>query len=284
MLNRVDRIQMTAVNASAVADRWCALLDGKRVGEDVVEALAAQRVTVHLGDSMVEVLEPTGPGIAQDHFDRGSGGPLALGVTTDDLGALKSHLAALDIGGIDIDGQLFLGADDLGIPGLSVVVSPEEVRSPVGLMRNLYEATHLTEDAQRSTGDIARVFGLDASAFVPIRSEQYGYDGTLTLFNAERLDRVETIHPFDETKTMGRFFKRFGPSLYMCYGETDDLTVLRERVKSMAPQDWTGSDENDDGLFIHPRALGGVMLGVSRTSHAWTWSGYPERRLPLPGD
>jgi hypothetical protein len=165
-----------------------------------------------------------------------------------------------------------------------VVVSPEEVRSPVGLMRNLYEATHLTEDAQRSTGDIARVFGLDASAFVPIRSEQYGYDGTLTLFNAERLDRVETIHPFDETKTMGRFFKRFGPSLYMCYGETDDLTVLRERVKSMAPQDWTGSDENDDGLFIHPRALGGVMLGVSRTSHAWTWSGYPERRLPLPGE
>jgi hypothetical protein len=23
-----------------------------------------------------------------------------------------------------------------------------------------------------------------------------------------------------------------------------------------------------------------VMLGVSRTTHAWSWSGYPERRLP----
>lgn len=284
MLKRVDRIQMTTHNAAAVADRWCVLLDGRIVGDDGVDALAARRVTVQLGDSLVEILEPTGSGIAQEHLDRGSGGPLAIGVTAEDMGALHSHLAALDIGGVDLAGQLFLTADDLGIPGLCVVVSPEEDRAPVGLMRNLYEATHLTQDAQRSTADIARVFGLDASAFVAIRSEQYGYDGTLTLFDADQLDRVETIHPFDETKTMGRFFKRFGPSLYMCYGETDDLPAVRDRLESLAPDDWTGSDDNDDGLFIHPKALGGVMLGVSRTTHAWTWSGYPERRVPLAGE
>jgi hypothetical protein len=284
MLNRVDRIQMTAHNASAVGARWCQLLDGQTVGEDEVAALGAKRVTVHLGDSLVEILEPTGSGIAQDHLNRGGGGPLAIGVTASDMGALKSHLAALDIGRIDLGDQFFLSDELLGIPGLSVVVSPEESRQSVGLMRNLYEATHLTDDAPRATVEIARIFGLDASGFVPIRSDNYGYDGTLTLFDVNRLDRVETIHPFDETRTMGRFFQRFGPSMYMCYGETDDLGAVRDRAKALAPTDWTGSDDNDDGMFIHPKALGGVMLGVSRTTHAWTWSGYPERRVPLPDE
>ena len=105
----------------------------------------------------------------------------------------------------------------------------------------------------------------------------------LALFNSRHLDRLETIYPYDATRTMGRFFRKFGPGMYMCYGETDDLGAVRERIKSLAAEDWTGSDENDDGLFVHPQALGGVMLGVSRTTHAWTWSGYPDRRKPLPG-
>ncbi len=81
---------------------------------------------------------------------------------------------------------------------------------------------------------------------------------------------------------MGRYCEKFGPSMYMCYGETDDLPALRERLKKLAPEDWTGSDDNPDGLFINPRALGGVMVGVSRATYAWTWSGYPERVTPAP--
>ena len=50
----------------------------------------------------------------------------------------------------------------------------------------------------------------------------------------------------------------------MCYGETDRLPELRERLKRLAPRDWTGSDADSNGLFVHPRALGGIMLGVSR--------------------
>jgi hypothetical protein len=30
-------------------------------------------------------------------------------------------------------------------------------------------------------------------------------------------------------------------------------------------------------LFIHPSAFLGVLIGVSRTEHAWTWSGDPDR-------
>jgi hypothetical protein len=280
MLDRVDRIQMCVHNAGAVARRWCELLDAEVVGEDKVEALAANRVTVQVGDSLVEVLEPFAPGIAQDHLDTGAGGPMSIGVTTRDPDRLRGHLTELGVNGLPFGDQLLLRPKELGIPGLSVVISPWQERDQVGLMRNLYEATHLTDDAPRSKSEIARLFGLDESGFVPIRSENYGYDGTLTLFDTSRLDRIESIHPYDENKTMGRFFKRFGPSMYMCYGETDQLGTLRERLKSLAPGDWTGSDEDDDGLFVHPKALGGCMLGVSRTTHAWTWSGYPERRQP----
>jgi len=284
MLDRVDRIQMTAPNASGVARRWCELLDASVVGEDPVAPLGAIRVTVAVGDSLLEILEPTEPGIAQAHLDLGAGGPMSIGFATSNMDALHDHLARLNIHGVAIGDQLLLQPEALGIPGLAVLVSPHEERSRVGLMRNLYEATHLTADAARTTAEFARIFDLDATAFVPIQSEQYGYDGTLTLIDPSRLDRVETIHPFDESKTMGRFFKRFGPSMYMCYGETDDLGGVRDRAKALAAGDWTGSDDNDDGLFIHPRALGGLMLGVSRTTHAWTWSGYPERRLPLEGE
>jgi hypothetical protein len=112
---------------------------------------------------------------------------------------------------------------------------------------------------------------------VPIRSERFGYDGELTLFRPDALHRIETIHPYDGNKTMGRFFGRFGPALYMCYGETARLPELRARLEATAPDGWTGSRTDDDVLFVHPKTLGGVMLGVSRTSYAWSWSGHPER-------
>ncbi|MCZ6617819.1 MAG: hypothetical protein O7E57_06770, partial [Gammaproteobacteria bacterium] len=186
-----------------------------------------------------------------------------------------------NIQGLDLDGQLFLHESHTGIPGLNVVVSVHEQRARIGLLRNLYEATHLTNDANQSAADIARVFALDRDAFVPIDSDTYGYEGFLTLFDASELPRIESIHPYDASKTMGRYREKFGPSMYMCYGETDDLPALRERLKTLAPHDWTGSDDNPDGLFINPRALGGTMVGVSRTTYAWTWSGYPERVVPV---
>ena len=35
-------------------------------------------------------------------------------------------------------------------------------------------------------------------------------------------------------------------------------------------------DPNPEGLFIHPTALCGMLMGVSRTNLAWRWSGRPE--------
>ena len=32
-----------------------------------------------------------------------------------------------------------------------------------------------------------------------------------------------------------------------------------------------------DGLWVHPGALCGLLLGVSRTTVGWEWSGQPAR-------
>jgi hypothetical protein len=38
----------------------------------------------------------------------------------------------------------------------------------------------------------------------------------------------------------------------------------------MADEDFVGS------MFIHPSALCGMLMGISRTNEAWKWSGRPE--------
>lgn len=281
MLERIDRVTLTARDAAAVAGRWCQLLDAVVDRRDGVPALSARRIVIRLGDSEVEILEPTGEGPVAEHLASGRGGVFAAGACVRDLGALERSLASKGIAARRLAGQLFLDELTLGVPGLRMVLSPSTSRDRVGLFTCLYEVTHLTGDAPHTAQTLAMLFGLDRRAFVPIRSEQFGYDGSLTLFRPDALHRIETINPYDRNKTMGRYFGRFGPGLYMCYAETDDLPKVRERLERLAPHDWTGSKADNNGLFIHPKALGGVMVGVSRTSYAWTWSGHPDRVQPL---
>ncbi len=276
MLTRIDRVQITTQDAAAVADRWVELLDARVARRDTIDVFGAQRTVVSVGDAEVEILQPIAPGPVARHVAAG-GGAFAAGLATRNIHQMRRRLAEAGIVPTQIGQQFFIDAGRLSIPGLNVVISSDAQRPSTGLMTNLYEVTHLTDDPPGAVASIARIFGLDARNFVPIRSEAFGYDGTLTLFDPNALHRIESIHPFDAAKTMGRYFARFGPSLYMCYGETERLPEIRERLKRLAPRDWTGSDEDSNGMFIHPKALGGIMLGISRTTYAWTWSGYPER-------
>ncbi len=80
---------------------------------------------------------------------------------------------------------------------------------------------------------------------------------------------------------MGRFATKRGQSIYMAYAETDDVQVVIDRLERRgaryAP---AGEDASPEGLFIHPSALHGMLLGVSRTNFAWTWSGHLELASP----
>lgn len=279
MPTRVDRVQVVVADRRAAAAAYTRLLDAQPVREDAVRSLAARRSILRVGGSEIELLEPDGAGVVSDFLAQTNGGLFAAGLATRDLARLRAHLRAARVEAAEEHGQLFLSPDALGMPGLRAVISSDVEQAPAGFARHLYEVTWLVHDFSAMLRKVAAVLALEATHFVPIRSGEFGYDGTLTLFHPQRLDRIEIVTPNEPSKTMGRFFAKRGPCLYMCFAEADDLRPIRARLLEHAPDDWTGPRDVTlpDSLFIHPRALAGMMLGVSRTSFAWTWSGHPER-------
>ncbi|MCC6764699.1 MAG: hypothetical protein IT293_08555 [Deltaproteobacteria bacterium] len=284
MLSRVDRVQLAVPDRRAAALPFARLLDAAVTGEDAVAPLAARRTTLAAGRAVLELLEPDGAGPVADHLASTGPGLFAAGVATHELDALRHRFVARRVDFADADGQLFLAPAATGGTGLRCVVSAlRDTPAAPGLVSHLYEVTNLVADWEDAARRIAALFDLEAERFCPITSEEYGYRGTLTMFDPrDRLDRLEVITPVDLGKTMGRFMTKRGPSLYMCFAEAPDLALVRARLREHAPHDWTGPADAPvpDTLFIHPKALGGLMMGVSRTSVGWTWSGHPERVVP----
>jgi hypothetical protein len=277
MITGIDRIQVTAVDRKASVEAWQRLVGAEVVREDRAISLGAARTVLRAGASDVELLEPRGIGLAAQHAARSRSSLFAVGLAVEDLDAARARLDALAVHHVVDAKQVRVNGDWLGVPGLRVVLSQQEERASAGLLGHLYEVTHLMQGYERAARRLAEVFDLDPAEFRPIRSNEYGYQGALALFDPERLDRIETVTPFDRSRAMGRFFYRQGPSLYMAYAETRDTAALRERLLEHAPRDWTGPRDGaaPDNLFVHPKALGGVLLGVSRESFAWSWSGAP---------
>ncbi len=163
---------------------------------------------------------------------------------------------------------------------MRTVISQHHERAPVGAIKWIYEVTNVVRDWKAASDHYARIFDLDAAKFSPITSKQFGYTGTLTLFDPPaRLDRVEISQITDSNLAMGRFHQRRGDSLYMFFVETDDVGALEQRLQARGSR-FAAHTRDEAGLaelFIHPSAFLGVLIGVSRTEHAWTWSGDPDR-------
>jgi hypothetical protein len=64
----------------------------------------------------------------------------------------------------------------------------------------------------------------------------------------------------------------------------DDVDALAGRLESRGGRYEARGDRGHlDGLWIHPTALHGMLMGVSRTTFAWSWSGHPELVRPAGG-
>jgi catechol 2,3-dioxygenase-like lactoylglutathione lyase family enzyme len=275
MLSYVDRIQLVVPDRSVAVQRWQALFGAEQIAEDGSRFLNAHRTTVQAGRSLFEFLEPAGPGPIQDFRDRWGQGLYGVGFSTPDLGVFARHLDSQRVS-FEHEGDALL-MDRAATAGMPTVVVEDKAREPVGHIRCLYEVTNPVRDWQDTAARYTRIFGLDPTCYSPIKSELYGYAGTLTLFNPpDRLDRIEITQTFGDG-AMDRFHQRRGPALYMCYIETDDVAALAGRLRSNHLR-FTDSEDRppETGLFIHPSALFGMLMGVSRTNYAWVWSGRPE--------
>ena len=285
MLKRIDRLQVAVPDRGAAEKCWTQLLGAEPAGEDRVACLAALRTRLRLGDGFIELLEPDGAGLIGDAVAKRGAHLYAAGATTDDLDALIAQLRSQGLDASLEGGQAFVDPAAAGYVGFRVVLSPEEERDVVGDIDFFYETTLLVANAADAAASCARIFGLDPSAFVPIQSREYGYAGTLTLFDRDRLGRFEVITPNEPDKTMGRFFGRFGESFYMAFAESHALADIEMRARELGGGFTVVPPKKDrpggaDTVFLHATVLGGMMLGISRPTQAWQWSGHPERVEP----
>ncbi len=286
MLTRIDRVQLAVPDRAAAAQGWIQLLGAEHAGDDEIRAVGARRSRYRLGDGFLELLEPSGAGAVADAVKQRGAHLFAAGAATADLDGLTARLRERGLDAIQEAGQLHLDTQATGGSGLRLVISSDrgEDVEGVGAIDGFYEVTNLVSDAKTAVGRCAELFGLDSAAFVPIKSPHYGYEGALTLFHPDRLHRFEIITPHVPENTMGRYFGRFGESLYMAFAECGKLAEVEERAEqagvgftAIPGADHREGGQGADTIFLHPPTLGGMMLGLSRPGHAWTWSGHPER-------
>jgi catechol 2,3-dioxygenase-like lactoylglutathione lyase family enzyme len=274
MLTRVDRMLLAVRDRAAAEETFREVLGAEKVREDTSDLYNAKRSVMQAGISEFELLEPSGDGPIQAHLGRWGEGIFAGGFATNDLPALRERLAARGVAFREEAGQAHIEPDQT--PGMRMVISPQGQRTPTGLITWLYEVTNVIDDHKAAASFYAETFGLDASKFSPLKSDQYGYKGQLTLFDPPaHLDRIELSQITEPEKAMGRFHTKRGESVYMCYVETDNVAAIAERLERRKAR-YAGRSDNQDGLFIHPTSLCGMLMGVSRTNLAWRWSGRPE--------
>jgi len=274
VLTRLDRIQLVVRDRVEAAERFAALFGARRLAEDASAVLGARRTTLQAGESLIELLTPSGPGPARQFADRWGEGLYGVGFATPSIEAMAARLDANHVPYTIEHGALYLREAPYGMPAVIVQDVPRE---PVGDIRSIYEVTNPVPDWRAAADYYTRIFGLEPAHFCPIRSELYGYEGVLTLFDPpHRLDRIEITQTFGGG-AMDRFFQKRGPSLYMCYLETDDVPMLEARLDALGLQ-YSQAEGRPPGtnIFIHPKSLFGVLVGVSKTNFAWLWSGRPD--------
>ncbi len=274
MLERVDRLQLAVRDRSEAVGTFRDILGAQEVRQDRVTALNADRTVMQAGECEFELLQPAGDGPVARYLERWHEGIYAAGFSTRDVSAVARRLNDAGVVFQQEGGQLFIDADQTR--GMPTVISASAQRQRVGLITWLYEVTNIVEDHQEAAAFYASAFGLDAARFAPIRSEEFGYVGTLTLFEPPaRLDRIELTQITQPSLAMGRFFARRGPSIYMCFVETDDVSAIGRRLEARGAR-YAAATRETGTIFIHPTALHGMLMGVSVTNMAWTWSGRPE--------
>lgn len=274
MLHRVDRMQLAVRDREEAARTFATVLGARKDREDHLRIYNAHRTVVQAGQSEFELLEPAGDGPVAEHLERWGEGAFAGGFSARDVSALAAHLQSEGIRFTEESGQLFIGPDQTR--GMRTVISADRAVDAPSLITHVYEVTNIVADHKDAAAFYARIFALDASRFCPIKSERFGYVGTLTLYNPPaQLDRIEITQTTEPGLAMGRFFARRGESIYMCFAETEEIRPIAEGLKARGAR-YTADEDYVGSMFVHPTSLCGMLMGISRTNEAWKWSGRPE--------
>ncbi|QIL82489.1 hypothetical protein G7047_23050 [Diaphorobacter sp. HDW4A] len=279
MLDYVDRILVAVRSLDDAEHNYSNILAAHKIDDFESPWLNARVRRMALGSTQVELCEPLGAGTTQKHLDQWGEGLMYGGATTGDLDAFAQQLIAGKVKFTRADDRLYLEPADLH--GLPLVVSRTHKQPRAeGPVEFLYELTMvLSSPWQDVASRYSEGLGLQPERNVGITFERFGYVGALMMFDPDRLDRIELSEAHDPAFAMGRFSAKRGDAFYMCYVQTDDLAAIITRLEQNGQRYTrrTQTPTERDGLWIHPSALNGVLMGVSRHSLAWQWSGRPDR-------
>lgn len=287
MLTEIDRVLIASPDAEATAICWRERVKAVEVARDRVSSLSAKRITLRAGTGDVEILEPDGSGLVESELKRrGRAHLFAAGAMSADPAGVAGTARKSGANVQAHDGRQYITLTIEGAP-IRFVISSEKERAKVGLLDFFYEATVLAQNQAAAVEQIARCFALNPATFTDITSEKFGYTGVLTLFEAGKLHRFEVITPTDMDKTMGRYYQRERASFYMAFAESAQMPAIEEsaagRNITVDRPEGRAMVLSSDQLWLHPASLGGMMLGVSRPSMAWRWSGRPELVTNIDG-
>tara|TARA_B100000029_G_scaffold516508_2_gene630402 strand:+ start:1811 stop:2620 length:810 start_codon:yes stop_codon:yes gene_type:complete len=266
MFNNINTIQLVTNNNDLVCNQWQKLLSAQKVSQDTVDTLNAKRTILYAGNAKVELLEQLGDGeVAKFLSSNPRGGLFSVGLSTTNLEKFTASLDSKNISYITEKEQIYIDETLTTEGGLRVVVSTFEKNEISGLLNRFFEVSYLVSSPDTISSELATKFRLNQANFDLTESKEFGFTGFHTYINDSCTDDIEVIHPLDETNTMGRFFKNKGPGLYMCFAESSNMNEIRSRANEILPGGWIGStDENTipESAFLHPKLLGGVMVGV----------------------
>jgi len=266
MLKRVDRVQIVVRDRIAAARAAADIFAAEVVGIDTVQSLGVKRTTVQAGVSMIEFIETDGSGPVANFAAKWGGGLYAAGFAVEDLDQAAARLSDNGVRFERVGEQLFL--DAAATCGMPTVISVIQYSAPIGTIKWLYEVTNVVADWRAAAKRYMRIFELDPSKFVPIKHEELGYIGTLTMFDAPAsLDRIEISQPTKEA-AMGRFHRHRGDSLYMFYVETDEVEAIAARLWKRGVRFTLRMEGPHDGIWLHPTAFCGALVGISHTKVA----------------
>jgi hypothetical protein len=271
---QTDRVALAVEDADRVAGEFSDIFATEIVGDTHDNVAVARRLTLQWGHDQLELFEPLGDGPSAQFLARGSTGLFAGGFALADPAGLASHMEGRGIPVHEQGPDRFLVLPE-DCHGTGIILSKAEERPRVGLADRIWQITYASSSLDEMSEfyiDLLNMSDLYTSEY---HSDVFGYDGGITWFDASDgapLDSLEYLEPTDLKKSVARFVRRNGRGIYMCAIQTDDIPLIREKVEAAGPG-WTHADI---GGYIHPRRLGGLLLGLCY------FDAY-NRIRPLPG-
>jgi len=270
MLTGLDRIVVAARYRQPVVDALRRILGAEVVGRDHLGIWSAQRTTLRVGISEIEVLEPKGVGAVANFIGRRGPGLFAVGFASADLKLFRTHLEAQGVYFDERERQIFLTSDKgVDLPGLNLVVTAAREREPAGLLERLCGAT-LLHRALEPGGALRRILGVHSSRQSEVRQAFPGFTGTAIRLGEGLANHLAILAPWGNATPIGRFFYRYGSGIYLASAVSEKLAAIRERLGSSGHPAPTRSAEGP--LLIPSGLLGGARLAVfARAAECSGW-------------